>query len=95
LFKPTTNLLEKRCILNILEGENNLVQRETLLEQVNDVNGLLSRITDKSEGELFEASKKLTVISNYAIKFNNIDIAKATKHTHEKTDKVTDTSHNY
>jgi glyoxylate reductase len=50
----------------------------TLTERVKDCDGLLSLLTDRIDHVLLDASPKLKVVSNYAVGFNNIDIAAAT-----------------
>lgn len=55
-------------------------QRETLLERVRDVEGLLCLLTDPIDAEVMEAAGAgLKVISNYAVGFDNIDIPEATR----------------
>lgn len=53
--------------------------RQVLMENVADVEGLLSLLTDKIDAELMNKARKLKVISNYAVGFDNIDIPEATK----------------
>ena len=53
--------------------------REVLMENVVDVEGLLSLLTDKIDAELMDRSPKLKVISNCAVGYDNIDVAAATK----------------
>lgn len=53
--------------------------RDTLLEKVRDVEGLLSLLTDKVDAELMNNAPKLKVISNYAVGFDNIDVVEATR----------------
>ncbi len=53
--------------------------REVLLEKVRDVEGLLCLLTDKVDAELMSRALNLRVISNYAVGFDNIDTAEATK----------------
>jgi glyoxylate reductase len=52
--------------------------RDVLLKKVPDVEGLLSLLTDKVDGELMDAAPKLKVISNMAVGFDNIDVPAAT-----------------
>ncbi|MQF69029.1 D-glycerate dehydrogenase [SAR202 cluster bacterium AD-804-J14_MRT_500m] len=52
--------------------------REVLLEKVSDVDGLLSLLTDKIDGELMDAAPNLRAISQIAVGYENIDIAEAT-----------------
>jgi glyoxylate reductase len=53
--------------------------REVLLENVRDVEGLLCLLTDKIDAELLSRALRLRVISNYAVGFDNIDVAAATR----------------
>lgn len=53
--------------------------RNVLLENVTDVEGLLSLLTDKVDAELMNRARKLKVISNCAVGFDNIDVQEATK----------------
>src|SRR5512141_3477015 len=53
--------------------------REELLKRVQGVDGLLSLLTDKIDGEVMDAAgKQLKVISNHAVGFDNIDVPAAT-----------------
>jgi glyoxylate reductase len=53
--------------------------QEVLLERVRGVDGLLSLLTDPVDGALMEAAGPgLKVISNYAVGYDNIDVAAAT-----------------
>lgn len=53
--------------------------KETILEKVRDCEGLLSLLTDPIDAEVMDAAPKLKVISQYAVGFDNIDIAEATR----------------
>ena len=53
--------------------------RAVLLERVRDCDGLVSLLTDKVDGELFDAGPNLKVVANYAVGFDNIDVPAATK----------------
>jgi glyoxylate reductase len=78
LFKPAIDILERQCDVEIFEGEDNPIPRAQLLEKVRNAEGLLSLLTDKIDKEVFDAARKLRVISNYAVGFNNIDVNQAT-----------------
>ena len=54
--------------------------RDVLLQSVADVNGLLSLLTHKVDGELMNRAPRLKVVSNCAVGFDNIDVSEATKH---------------
>lgn len=51
--------------------------REAVLERVRGCDGILSLLTDRIDAEVMDASPCLKVISNYAVGFDNIDIAAA------------------
>ena len=48
-------------------------------QKIADCDGLVSLLTEKIDGALLDAAPKLKVVSNYAVGFNNIDIAAATE----------------
>jgi len=52
---------------------------EVLVEKVQNIDGLLSLLTEKVDAVLMDAAPKLKVISNLAVGYDNIDIAEATK----------------
>jgi glyoxylate reductase len=51
--------------------------RKTLLTKIARCDGLLSLLTERLDGELFDAAPKLRVVSNMAVGVNNIDIPAA------------------
>ena len=54
--------------------------RDILLQKVSGCDGILSMLSDRMDGELMDvAGPQLKVISNYAVGYNNIDVAAATK----------------
>jgi glyoxylate reductase len=54
--------------------------RAVLLEKVRGVEGVLSLLTEKMDAEVMDAAgPSLKVISNFAVGYNNIDVAEATK----------------
>jgi glyoxylate reductase len=50
-----------------------------LRQKVAGCDGLVSLLTDKIDAALLDAAPRLKVISNYAVGFNNIDVAAATE----------------
>jgi len=53
--------------------------RDVLLQKVQDIDGLLSLLTDRVDAELMDATPKLKVVSNMAVGFDNIDVPEATR----------------
>jgi glyoxylate reductase len=79
LFPEAIEILEKVAQVEAFEGEEDPVPRELLLEKVKDVTGLLPMLTDQINAELMDRAKKLKVVSNYAVGYNNIDVDAATQ----------------
>jgi len=52
---------------------------EAVVEQVREVEGVLCLLTDRIDGEVIAAGKRLRVISNCAVGYDNIDVAAATR----------------
>jgi glyoxylate reductase len=52
--------------------------REELTRHIHDVEGLLSLLSDKIDGELLEHAPRLRAISNYAVGYDNIDLRATT-----------------
>ncbi|SDI71036.1 2-hydroxyacid dehydrogenase [Natribacillus halophilus] len=60
------------------EYEDEPVPRETLLEEIKDVDGVFCMITEQMDEEVLEAGEKLQVVANMAVGHNNIDVEAAT-----------------
>ncbi|NLJ48307.1 MAG: D-glycerate dehydrogenase [Candidatus Atribacteria bacterium] len=70
----------KGCCHVEVSDHDGVIPRSLLLQRVKDVDGLLTLLTDMIDKEVIHAAgKKLRVISNYAVGYNNIDVAEATK----------------
>ena len=66
------------CDAKVWEGELP-PPRDVLLNNVAEVEGLLSLLTDKIDAELMDKAPKLKVVSNCAVGFDNIDVKAATE----------------
>ncbi len=65
--------------LTVYKGDG-AIPRKELLAGVKGADALLSLLTDKIDGEVMDAAgKKLKVIANYAVGFDNIDLPAAKK----------------
>jgi glyoxylate reductase len=51
---------------------------ETMMRHVRDADGLICLLTDRVDAELIALAPRLRVISNYAVGYDNIDVAAAT-----------------
>ncbi len=66
------------CEADVWDGELP-PSRDNLLKRVRGVDGILSLLTDKIDGEVMDmAGEQLKVISNHAVGFDNIDVPAAT-----------------
>ncbi len=71
-------LIREFCEVDLWSGDLPPSQDE-LFRRVKGVDGLLSLLTDKVDGELMDAAgEQLKVISNLAVGFDNIDVPAAT-----------------
>ena len=52
---------------------------DEIVEKVQTVDGLICILDDPIDKEVIAAGKKLKIISNYAVGYNNIDVQEATK----------------
>lgn len=59
--------------------DDRVLERDELLAAVAEVDGLLALLTDTIDAELFDAAPNLKIVANYAVGFNNIDVAEATR----------------
>jgi len=72
------DLVKEFCDADIWEGELP-PPRDVLLSKVKDIEGLLCLLTDRVDAELLDNAPNLKVVSNYAVGFDNIDVAECTK----------------
>jgi glyoxylate reductase len=78
LPKEAMDRIHSFCDVKVWDGELP-PPRNVLLENVREIDGLVSLLTDKIDSELMEKAPKLRVISNYAVGFDNVDISEATR----------------
>lgn len=72
------DLISLQCEMKV-NPLDQVLTREELLEEVKGIDGLLCLLTDRIDRELLDVNKKLKVISNYAVGYNNIDLEECTK----------------
>ncbi len=73
--------------ISLLKGKHDVavskldgvLPKKDLIKNVKGKDALLCLLTDKVDEEVMDASPKLKIISNYAVGFDNIDVAAATK----------------
>ncbi len=75
--EPLLRLAEEADVT--VHGDALPPSRETLLESVSGMEGLLSLLTDRVDAELLDAAPKLRVVSNCAVGVDNVDVREATR----------------
>lgn len=53
--------------------------RQILLKEVSNVDGLFCLLTERIDSELMDVAKKLKVVANMAVGYDNVDVSEATK----------------
>jgi len=53
--------------------------REVIVEKIGNVDAVVSLLSDKIDAEVFDAARKLKVVAQMAVGFDNIDVREATK----------------
>ncbi len=64
--------------VTVYDGET-AIERDDLEEGVHNADGLLCLLTETIDAELMDQAEHLSVISNFAVGFDNIDVEAATK----------------
>lgn len=77
LPQPALDLLARHAQVAVWPGELP-PPRAVLMKEVVDSDGLLTLLTDRVDGALLDAAPRLRIVSNYAVGYDNIDIAAAT-----------------
>jgi len=72
------DLLLPGCNVEINPHDRALTRRE-LLEQVAGRDGVIGLLTDRIDGEFFDAAAEIKGYANYAVGFDNIDVPEATR----------------
>lgn len=72
-------LVQAACEVTLWDRVEVPPPRDVLLREVAGVDGVLSLLTDRMDAGLMDAAPRLKVISNYAVGYDNIDVAAATQ----------------
>jgi glyoxylate reductase len=78
LPKPAMDRITSYCDAQTWNGELP-PPRDVILQNVPELDGLVSLLTDRIDAEVMDRAPRLKVISNYAVGFDNIDVDAATK----------------
>ncbi len=76
--QPALDLIRAVADLTMWDREDVPPPREVILRDVMQVDGLLTLLTDRIDGQVMDAASRLKVVSNFAVGFDNIDIPAAT-----------------
>lgn len=71
---------QKYFDINMWSKEDEPVPRKILLQEVEQVDALLSMLSDDINDELFQHAPNLKIVANLAVGFDNINLADAKKH---------------
>ncbi len=65
--------------LSYWEPASGQLGRDELLSRLADVEGLITLLNVRVDDELFDAAPRLKVVANYAVGYDNVDVASATR----------------
>jgi glyoxylate reductase len=74
----TMALLHDQCELT-MNREDRVLEKSEIIAGIQGVDGLLCLLTDTIDADIMDANPDLKVIANFAVGFNNIDVAAATE----------------
>ena len=75
---PVVEALREHCDADVYEGER--IPRDELLRRLPGKVGVITLITDKVDAEFLDAAgPQLVIVANYAVGFDNIDVAECTR----------------
>ncbi|MCD6462559.1 MAG: D-glycerate dehydrogenase [Thermotogae bacterium] len=75
---PGIELLKKHFLVDVHEGPGFLT-REELMSKITDADAVVTQLRDQVDREFIDAGKRLKIIANYAVGYNNIDVEYATR----------------
>lgn len=71
------DIVRSVCDMRIWDSDDP-VPRDTLLEQVRDVDGVFCLLTERIDAELLERAPRLRIVANMAVGYDNVDLPAAT-----------------
>jgi glyoxylate reductase len=77
--KTAYNILKKHPSLTLDMREDAPLSEEELIEAVKDVDAMIAVIPDKINEKVLNAAPNLKLVAHYAVGYDNIDLATATK----------------
>ncbi|MBI1388382.1 MAG: D-glycerate dehydrogenase [bacterium] len=77
--QPALDRLKAAGIQFDVYSEDQVIPRDVLLKEVKGRDGVLCILTETIDAEVFDAADKAKIFANYAVGFNNVDVAEATR----------------
>jgi len=77
--EPALELLRRECEIVEVNPEDRRLTRAELLDKIRGRDGILCMLTDLIDEEAMRAANRVCGFANYAVGYNNIDVAKATE----------------
>jgi glyoxylate reductase len=75
--QPGIDLLKEHFEVDVSPHDRPLT-REEFLNAITDMDGVLCLLTEKIDAEVFDAAPKVRGFANYAVGYDNLDVAEAT-----------------
>ncbi len=72
------SILDAACDYRYWEEESAPVPRDVLLREIADVDGVLTMLSDRVDGEFLAAAPRCRVVANLAVGFDNVDVGALT-----------------
>ena len=76
--RPGLDILTEACSRVEVNPHDRVLTREELLEGVRGRDAVLCLLTDTIDAEVLDAAKGCRIFANYAVGYNNVDVAAAT-----------------
>ena len=77
--EPGEQIVRERCSPVEVNPDDRVLSREELIADVRGRDGILCLLTDTMDAEVLEAARGARVVANYAVGYDNVDVATATR----------------
>lgn len=78
--EPALQIIAEACAYRLWPEEEIPVPREILLEEIAEVDGVFTLLTEKVDEEFLLAARRLKIVANMAVGYDNINVDAATRH---------------
>ena len=80
LPEEAIQLLKEKYVIDMWEKEDIPVPRDVLIQKAKQADALLTVLTERVDEEVFSVAKRLKVVANMAVGFDNIDVEAANRY---------------